>query len=99
MNMKQRWKRLIAGISALCQLCKKPHPKLVPSGFSPMFPRTRWRVCFRRMRQVLMPSGEYSLLVNRLRNARRYIRFETGAALWELTQALAQTKRLYTLYA
>ncbi len=101
MEMKKRWGRLVDGIAALRRLLRQHRYSMatVGAGFDESELQTAWDECHDGLECVLAPKDDYALMLNRLKNARRYfLDGETWPAVWEVTQTLQRAKNLRRLY-
>jgi hypothetical protein len=92
-----RWDRLVEGIGHLRRLLRQYRYSIatVGVGFAESEIEAAWDGCYEALECVLGAQDDNSLILNRLKNARRYFKDgETWPAVWEVTQALQRAKKL-----
>ena len=59
-----------------------------------------WEACRERLEEVLLPTEEHGRLMRGVENAKTYHeQGESGAALWEVVQAIRRARLLSRLYS
>jgi hypothetical protein len=102
MEMRKRWDRLVEGIGNLRRLLRQHRYSIATVGasFDESEIEAAWNECYESLACVLGAQDDNSLILNRLKNARRYIQDrERWPAVWEATQALQRAKKLRRLYS
>jgi hypothetical protein len=101
MEVQMRWDRLVEGIGHLRRLLRQYLYSIatVGAGFAEPEIEAAWDGCCEALECVPGAQDDHSLLLNRLKNARRYFQEgERWPAVWEVTQSLQRAKRLRRLY-
>jgi hypothetical protein len=101
MEMRKRWDRLVEGIGNLRRLLRQHRYSVATVGtrFDESEIEAARNECCEALECVLAAQDDNSLLLNRLKNARRYFQDgETWPAVWEVTQALRRARKLRRLY-
>jgi hypothetical protein len=102
MEMRKRWDRLVKVIGNLRGLLRRHRYNPVGVGIKvadELEIQAAWNECHEALECVLGTQDDNSLMLNRLKNARRYFQDgERWPAEWEVTQALRRAKQLQRLY-
>jgi hypothetical protein len=99
MEMEKRWDRLVEGIDHLRRLLRQHRYATVGTSPDESEIEAAENECYEALECVLAARDDNSLLLNRLKNARQY--FDEGErwpAVWEVTQALRQAKKLRSFH-
>lgn len=98
--MKDRWVRLLAALDELRDTLRNPQGQMAPLRGGGDFDDAAnlWESCRERLEEILLPTDDHGRLLCNLDNARRYHeQGETGAALWEVVQAIRRARFLSRL--
>ena len=100
--MKDRWNRLIAALYELRDLVRHPHGQMIPVGGGTETSEADkpWETCRERLDEVLIPTEQHGRLLCHLENGKNYhAQGESGAALWEVVQAIRRSRLLSRLHS
>lgn len=100
--MKDRWGRLLAALGEVRDMLRHPQGQMVPMvvGGDAEDITSPWDACRERLEEVLLPTEEHGRLLCGVENAKTYHeQGESGAALWEVVQAIRRARLLSRLYS
>jgi hypothetical protein len=100
-SMKDRWDRLLAALGEVRDMLRHPQGQTVPVvvGGDADDTASLWDACRERLEEVLLPTDEHGRLLCNLENGKTYHeQGESGAALWEVVQAIRRARSLRRLY-
>ena len=100
--MKDRWGRLLVALGEVRDMLRHPQGQMVLAavGGDAEDATSPWDACRERLDEVLLPTDEHGCLLRNIENAKTYYeQGESGAALWEVVQAIRRARFLSRLYS